>query len=337
MRLLLIITALFIFIHVSAQENKVKIDSSYIRKYNDKFILKVGIKNAGESFGVRGNSVNYDLKPNTELKTKVWFNYRFIAFSLGFAPNYLGGNNDDDRKGKSELKSIGLNLIFPHWVQHFGYSKTKGYYISNTSDIIEDWDKYKGAYIQFPELLVENFSGYTAYKFNKNYSVKAVSDQTEHQIKSCGSLMAFLLYRYYSIDNKATITASNSTQKSQNFETTAQLGYFYTYVWHRNFYISAGAAAGLGFINSQLLTRTIEEEINSHNLDPLARLEAQCAMGYNSNRFFGGIQITGSIQKHPQGKSTASIEDNSLDLQVFLGYRFGMIKGINHLFDKYGL
>jgi hypothetical protein len=145
------------------------------------------------------------------------FNYRFISLSIRYIPKWLPGNDDEDLKGKTKGGGFGLNFTYSKWMQHLSYSKTKGFYLENTSEHRPGWED-GDPYVQFPDLEFKNFQGITAYKFNPGYSINAVAWQTERQVKSAGSFIPHFLYRYYISDNKAAPTPGGFTQKSNNLE-----------------------------------------------------------------------------------------------------------------------
>jgi len=319
---------------VAQINDSISSSDSYIEKYDNSLSLKLNVNTNIEIFEVFSNADNYIIFPNNKLNTKLSINYRFIAFSLGFSPKFLPGNDDDDRKGTSKISSLGFDFNFKHWIQNVSYNRIKGFYLDNTSDYLPDWNSDTDAYIQFPELKFTNFSGFTGYKFNSNFSLKSLSSQTERQLKSAGSLIPLISYRYYIMDNQVELTGQNSSQKSNNFEGILQLGYFYTYVMNKKFYSNAGLALGGGIISSKLLTRLPSEEIKTKETYPIFRSEAQIAMGYNSERLFAGLQAIGRWEEYSQGNGTSTIVNDALTYQIFIGYRFNAPKSLIRLTDK---
>jgi hypothetical protein len=203
-------------------------------------------------------------------------------------------------------------------------------------DFVPGWDSGSDDYIQLPKLEYFGVSGFTGYKFNRNYSLKALVTQTTHQIKNAGSFIPVVSYRYYQIDNKVELTGNNSSQRSNNLEITAQVGYGYTFVWGKSFYASPLIAAGGGFIHTDLLTRFSPTLSYSNSYtNPIARLEAQFYLGYNSATFFGGLQVKGTMERYGQNKSNIVIVDQQIMLQVFVGYRFKSPVFLEKLFNRF--
>jgi len=305
----------------------------YIQRYRNYLSVKMAFNNSTEYFAVLNEANDIELKPNTKLQTKFFFSYRFINLVLGFSPAFLPGNNDDSQKGKSDIFSIDVTIDKKNWIQTLSYNRIKGFYLVNSDEYIPDWNEGESDYIQFPELFYNNFSGQTAYRFNPNFSFQAIERQTERQVRSAGTFMPILSYRYYIFNNRIELTGSNSSQKSNNFETNLQLGYFYTQVLNRKFYLSLGAAGGGGLVHVNLLTRLSDGRIRTKNTHPILRAEGIAALGYNSERFFAGVHTIGTLEDYPQ-EETSVILNEAIKIQFFVGYRFNAPKPLKRAIDK---
>ncbi len=315
-----------------AQEtDTLQLKSQYIELHKEKLALKLAVTNNTDYFAVHSSNLDYTLQPNTDLKMKLFFSYRIMHFTIAFSPGFLPGNNDNNDKGKSKIFEFATTINLERWLQRLSYSKINGFYTENPYYVTNENDRY----ITFPELQYKGFSGYTAYKLNPNYSVLALENQTERQIRSAGSLMPILVYRYYTVDNKIELTENNSSQKSNNFEVNLSLGYFYTFVINKKLYLAAGAAAGGGFITTKLKTRFYDQSYTTHKKAPILRTEAMASLGYNSNRFFAGVQTAGFLEKYNQDKLENAITHEGLNFQLFVGYRFGAPKVLSRNMNRF--
>ncbi len=309
-------------------------DGGKTEKMNHHLAVKLELNNHLEGFAVRSDNNNYDIQPNTSLAFKISVNYRFISMSVKTAPAFLPGNNDDELKGETRAGSYMININFKHFIQHLSYTDLKGFYLHNTSDYVIDWIRNEDGYIQFPELYYQGLHGYTGYKLNPEFSLKALLVQTERQTRNAGSFIPLLLYRYYVVDNKVELTGQNSSQKSNNFELILSPGYYYTFSYKKSYYLSAGIIPGAGFINTRLLTRLPSGDyVNSYH-NPIYRLETQLAFGYNSERFFIGSQFAASWAAYDQHKTSTIIVHNRLNYQIFIGYRFQAPNVLKTVADK---
>lgn len=302
----------------------------FIESHSNELALKLAVTNNTDFFAVSSPTANYTLLPNTLYKTKLFLSYRFVQFSISFAPKFIPGNNDEDEKGKSNILSFATSIDLDHWIQRFSFDKIKGFYIENPYYGLNNQEV---KYLLFPDISYIGFTGNTAYRVNPNFSMLALESQTERQLTSAGTLMPILSYRYFIVDDKTTLNGTNSSQKSNNFETNLSLGYFYTLVINRSFYASAGMAAGFGMVWTKLLTRQPQGNSLDRTSDPLFRGEAMGALGYNADRFFAGFQALGIFEKHDQHHTSTFLKHEAFSMQVFVGYRFDAPKILKKTLD----
>ena len=309
--------------------------SQYIEKKDTLINFKVALYNIDQRFEIKGDDFHFKIRPNFTLKTKFYFNYRFLSFAVAFAPHFIPGNSDEDLKGKSKTFTLNVNIITNHWVQDLHYNYIKGFYLSNTADFEPpDWEEGVDPYIQFPAIRVHFIRGATSYKINKNFSLKAVRTQTELQKRSAGSFMPSLLYSYYFIDNNSDDPNQQSSQKSHNFDVLASIWYMHTFVIKKVFYISLGLAPSGGYSYTWFDTRMGNEHEINHYHEPVFKLNEQAGIGVNLNRFFTGAVLIASQTMENQGDNPIREQYRYMTFNVFIGYRFGAPKFLRRTFDK---
>lgn len=305
----------------------------FIKTYNNQLNLRLNVSSRVDGFAIESNPLSFDILPNTELRTNLSANYRFLSISVGFAPRFFSTNTDEKQKGTTKTQSFDINLNFPHLTQQLSYTKTKGYYLNNSIDYIPNWNKDSN-YIQFPNLQFNSIYGVTAWKFNKNYSFNALTTQTESQLKSTGTFFPSLVYHYYIIDDKTPLTATNSSQKSNNFELLLNAGYYYTFVLSSGFYTSLGASAGGGLILSRVTTRNTASTFISKNNHGIIRLEGMAALGYTTDRFFWGGQVLFNGERYAQTKNSNITTRSMLSWQLFAGLHLRAPATLKKTMDK---
>ncbi|MGO4291065.1 DUF4421 family protein [Chitinophaga sp. RAB17] len=284
----------------------------------DKMItLKFTQSSDVEKLSVVTGKNNIYLSPNVSSVSQLSFSYRFISANLNFAPRFIGGNNDDDIKGKTASHGFGLNFNFDHWQQELSYNRVKGFYLENTKDYVPSWQEGM-PYVQFPQLYYTNFQGTTGYSFNRKFSVNSVVAQTERQVKSAGSFIPLLLYRYYITDDRSPVISS--TQKSASFEVLAGAGYQYTFVF-KQCYLSLGLTPAYGYIFTKLTTRSASGNVITHSNTPAVRIDGRLGLGYNGRRFFVGAYTAAFSTVNKQQNTTIINEDNHAVVKAFIGYR----------------
>lgn len=306
-------------------------------EHMDEFIqIKLTQTNDLEKFAVQAKGTNGSqfISPNAESATRIGFSYKFLSFGFNFIPKFLPGNDDDDIKGKTKGGGFNLNLNFSKWQQELAYNRTTGYYLENTKDLDPSWQE-GDPYVQLPNLRHTNYEGITAYKFNPNYSLNAAATQSERQMRSAGTFMPLLLYRYYILDDMTTPTGSRTVFKSNNFEMLAGAGYYHTFVMKRSFYLAMGATPSAGFITTRFFARTASQTTESTASNFIFRWDLRGGIGYNGERFFAGayLRAFGATNKQFAGSSVINTNTRTA-VQLFLGYRLNAPKWLKKNVEK---
>ena len=331
MRLKKIIFIILTFLSSHIFWAQVKTDSlfvanPYIKSTLDHINVKFDIESNGERFDLKGSNFEYDIRPNISSSSRLSVNYMFISLSYSYVPLFIPGNNDDALKGKTRVNNFGLQLNFNHWNQELQYGKVTGFYLENSQDFLNPSDTNNPAYILVPDLKVVSFRGATSYKFNTNFSQKAISTQTEIQLKSAGSFIPGVLYNYYLIDNKSNDPSQQTSQKSKNFEFLANFGYYYTLVLNKRWYSSLGIAPSIGINYTNLLTRYPDEYVYTNFSSALYRINGKAGLGYNGERFFGGLELSSFKSFKKDNSPSVTIASTYFAYQFFIGYRFNAPK-----------
>jgi len=300
----------------------------FIENLNQQVNIKLDVDSDYERFDQKGSNFEYDIRPNIALKSKLSFSYKFISFGITYLPKFIPGNNDDEQKGKTKVFGIGLNLNLKHWIQDLKYSDVKGFYLYNSGDFNLNIDS---KYLLLPDFNVKSFQGSTSYKFNPNFSLKAISTQTEIQLKSAGSFIPGIIYSYYSIDNKSDSYEQQSSQKSNSLEVLVTAGYYHNFVLNKNWFFAVGLSPSVGINYTDLLTRFPDENVNTSYSNGVFRVNGKSGLGYNSERFFGGAEISGYKSFRNENNSTVTIATTGVAYQIFIGYRFRAPKFLKNI------
>lgn len=294
---------------------------SKIEKMDQFMTFKLTQSSDAERLGVETSTTDILLSPNATSNTRLGFTYRFIDIGVSVVPRFLPGNNDDEEKVKTYSAGLSTSFVFRHWVQELAYKRTKGFYLENTSDFDPNWVPGK-PYLQIPDLVYTQYKGATAYNFNAQFSVSAVAFQSERQLKSAGSFIPQLLYRYYITDDQSEITPTGFTQKAKNLELLLGTGYHYTLVVARQWYASLGLTPNIGYLFTRLDTRSRTETFKSSQNNFMFRFDGRAGIGYNGSRFFAGAYLNWQNASYRQQHTTASTRDDYAVFHLSAGYRF---------------
>jgi hypothetical protein len=306
-------------------------DSLYIEKFKDWIIFKFAVINTSESLVTKTDGFSYIFQPNPSEIFRAYASYRIISLYIDYIPRFLSGNMDDVEKGKSKGIAFGTSLNFHNWFTELSYTRTQGYYLQNTKDFRPNWQP-GDPYLQVPDLYVTSFEGATGYNSNPHLSLAATTSQTERQLKSAGSFLPKLSYRYYIIDNRTPVVTF--TQKAANLQALLGAGYQYTFVWNKTFYLTGAFTPSFGYIFSKVTTRTPTDHSSFTQRGPIYQWDAKLGLGYNGHRIFTGAYLTAISSQYAQGLSTAVNQNASVYLQLFFGVRLIAPKFIQKTYAK---
>ena len=151
--------------------------------------------------------------------------------------------------------------------------------------------------------------------------MKSLTTQTERQLKSAGSFIPLVAYRYYIVDDRTPLISSSTSQRSNNFEFAISAGYHYTFVIKQNFYFSLGFTPGVGYNFTKLYTRSQSDNMITRSKSPEFRWDGRGAIGYNGDRFFAGAILNLGGSSFRQENTTVINHDYTAFYQVFIGFR----------------
>jgi len=158
-------------------------------------------------------------------------------------------------------------------------------------------------YIQFPDLEYMGYVINLAYSSNANYSVRSTTSQTQRQLKSTGTFIPQWTFSRYNIDDKSGI---GITQKSKNTEVTLGPGYEHNFVFRKSCYLLMGAAISAGYEGTKLTTRFPTGDIVTKQRNSIVRLAAKVGLGYNGEKYFGGLYSSVASAEYEQENSTVA-------------------------------
>ena len=262
---------------------------------------------------------NFRLSPNNNSTTKLSFSYQFISFSIRFIPKFIPGNNDVATKGNTFSHGLGLNYNYKNWYAQLNYHKTSGFYLENSSDFIPGWQS-GDKYLQFPNLMYQEYQARFFYKSNALFSFNALLNQTERQLQSAGTWLPGISIRNYIIDNQGA-TTSTSSQRSNNLEGMLSAGYQYTAVLNKAWFGTAGFIPGIGLLHAKITTRLASGNLYSTEKNTVYRLRGVGGLGYQSNKWYAGCYANWNWLSYQQANTSVQNTEDRFSYQVYLGIR----------------
>lgn len=313
-----------------------KINPKYIVSY--KYLLTSRFYLLNESIGFqvkpKGAEKGILFKPNIHTKVGLAGFYKWFGFGLAIRSPFYERN--EDIKGKSKIIDLRINAYGKAIAAEISIQDYKGFYIDNPDEIYDSWsvgDKYP----KRPDIRISSKSAIIYYIFNyKKHSIRAAYLQNARQLKSSGSLMlmpAVLLLKLsadsciipLSYIDKYNIDPSEQI-RSGNFQLFGvSLGYSYTLVMLKNFYINASFLPGCFLQKYKYENNAGSEKREKLTLLWLGRL----AFGYNSDKFYAGLGGVFGFNSTPIPILQTNFHYNMNQIRLWIGTRFDVFKKKN--------
>jgi len=141
-------------------------------------------------------------------------------------------------------------------------------------------------------------------------------------------------YQHFVVKDPKPLPGQTSSQKSKKLEVVFSPGYYYTLVTPSNLYASAGVSPGIGFSRTKLLTPESSGDAKTIYKRTVYQVEGNFTFGYDSRRFFTGIQITTGAYGYSHSNGDYAILPQRGSGSLFIGYRFNAPKKLTAAMDK---
>jgi len=276
----------------SAQSNP-----EYVQDFPDKFTVRLGLQSTFNSFAFTDTADNSVLEiiPNDKTYLGASFLFRSVEIDLGFAPDFFSENQDNEG---SRLLSLNFRMFLGKWMQTLDFYSQKGFFLTDGNNRIP-----------LAEMTSLKIGGTTGYIFNDKFSFRAIGFQNEWQKKSAGSFIPRFTFYYTKLD-----LHDESPESSTNtYDLAIGPGYYYNWVLKKHFIFSLGATLGVGIniTRSDFTTKSTT----------LTQIIFRNAIGYNSERFFTGINLNAQLL-HYNIDPNAFQDDIIFFGELYMGYRF---------------
>ena len=332
---------------ISTEENSINQNDTdsisslnpYIEDHTNRLNINMIISNNQIKYLFPYNDKAASVKTNLSLSYGFRLSYKAFSVRLRYRPKLSA--SDQENKGKTDHFRFGFDILLDKWAHFYEYDYRRGYYIDNTEFITgQEPSDFR---IQFPSLTTNTFNGVSQYKFNKNYSIRAIESNTEIQLKSAGTFMPGINYTYYTfkgankeiLGSETEITERNPYNEYKGLTLIIEPGYYYTYVLNNYWYANVFAVPGFGidFYNN----KEINTDSNVTNDENLSRMffsfKTGTSIGYNGKKFYFGSELKYHAYSENFDKNEISLQPSKIIFQVFLGYRFKAPKQVSKPLD----
>ncbi len=302
----------FFFSFYGYSQNNKKEDSTSIISYTDKIIIKTNLDSESYEFysSKRENNPFRSFYANNDFRLTFSLDYEFIGISIALPQQLLGD--------QSSITNYSFLFFLGNWTQGIQYKTIKGhsYELFNNLDqneitVIQNAQKFKTIY----------WEGSTSYIINPKFSLRNVAYNTEWQQKSAGSFIPTLKYGFSRL--KLKTNQSKFYQDDYNIELASS--YYYTWVIHKNWFISPFISPSFGI----QFSREITKEVNKTTYFPIS-FAGGTQIGYSSKKVIFGINIDFQTKVYNYKKV---IEKHTGFAKLYLGYRIPPTKKVKKTFD----
>lgn len=269
-------------------------DSLYVRDYSSRLAIysNVVASNNDLVFANRQQTtVSY--KPNNTVKFGLGFNYRWLGLGGTIGLKFL---NDEENLGSTKTFDLSTNMYSRKYFFDLRYHYTQGHYISNPEAYQTGWND-EMPHPQRPDLRIGSIGLGGGYVLNGNrFSVPAAFTQTKKQLRRAGSLIFGGFVSIYSFEAdssvippeaKSLFTDSAQLNHGSALYLGTTIGYAYTFVIRKNFFVTAMALPGFAL---QSFSGEADDEIIWDDTRPVSfKFNFRLATGWNKDNFYAGL------------------------------------------------
>lgn len=298
----------------------------YYFDYSDLLALRIYTNTKWNALNIVKDDNTLKLRPNGPTALGVGFNYK--SYGLGIAIGIPKSASSNSKYGKTNRLDLQINVYGKKIGIDAHAQYYKGYYIANPQDFME-WDKE--VYPQLPDMEIFALGLNAFYIFNSNkFSYKAAFIRNQVQRKSGGTLTAGIFGQLDMVRTDQGFIPSAIQDSIQvdfdlkSFNTFAfglTVGYLYTWVISKHFFLNIGVTPGFGLQTIRLET---VEGSNSTKNAPAAQLAVRGALGYDSRFFYAGV--TGTTIWRNFEYSGYDLDISTEQIKVFIGKRFDLAR-----------
>lgn len=299
-----------------------KTDTAYYQPYPNKVTGRFYFSRKLTTLIVQNNTKDYEVRyrPNTTLNMGIGATYKWATLNLAYGFGFL---NPERGRGKTRY----LDLQFHSYGRKFTIdlvgSFYTGFYLAPKGKAMNNAAEY---YVR-PDLKINAGGATVQYIFNhKKFSYRAAFLQNEWQKQSAGTLLAGLEVYAGSIQADSSIvptaidseTAATALIQMRFFELGPSLGYAYTYVYKRHFFVTGAGSVSLStgfntFYDNEGRTRATGITPNT-----LFKVFG----GYNSSSWAVSILYISNAQSLARDSDERAMRLNTGNVRLNFVYRF---------------
>ena len=313
---------LLISLQLEAQHPTDTLRSKYIKKYPEHFFIWPVIKRRSLSFDVES-----DRKPGDALSFlpnnaySVGLGVYLFEVSAEVSLSVPIDEQNSTRFGKSEARDLSASLLGTNWGVDAFIQRYGGFYLENPVPAVQA----NRPHPLRPDITLTNFGGTGIYIFNKQkFSLWSAYNFSERQLQSHGSVLLAWTVNSVRLSADSTVLApryrtrlnTNTNFSSVRYATFGVApGYSYSVIWRKMFFnmaLSVGPAHHWVYYVG-------ENGVGHYDIAINTFVDARVALGYNSDRWFGGVTFVS--QSRAVKFEEITLQTQSQSFRMLVGYR----------------
>ncbi|MEK6781385.1 MAG: DUF4421 family protein [Bacteroidota bacterium] len=318
---LLIVLLCSLYQQSLCQEDSLR--NKYVKSFHDYFFLGPVLKKRNMAFdisSIREPDKRLTFKPNSSYSIGLSLN----IFEIGLEASLSVPINikNQEKYGTSTASDFRINTISRRWMLEAYHQKYSGFYFSNPSLILPADQSYPHR----DDLQTRNFGLSLSYLFNSDkFSLRSAYTFTERQQKSRGSFLFSYIISSFNLEGDSalikqsewsTFGAGSSAYQMKFTSLGIGPGYSYNLVY-RDFFLNLTLILGPAHY---WIRYTEEAGPVRYDIRISTFQSARIGVGYNGDRFFGGLSLTNQARNLRFEQVAFSNEISTFRFMV--GYRF---------------
>ena len=307
---------LFLLISLSTI-SRAQVDTTYIASYTERLTGRFYFSQKYTAFRYYDEEDDFQLRylPNTTFNMGIGATYKIATLNLAYGFGFL---NPDRGQGKTKYLDLQAYFYGNNWLVDLLGQFYNGFFLSDKDA--------NGDYYVRPDIKVREFGATYQYMLNKGkFSYRAGFLQNEWQKKSAGTpLIGWqVLFGNGSADSTlipytfASAPIYNEGRHLSFFETGPSLGYAYTLVIRKHFFIMGSGTATFSFGTSKVQA---PEQTKYSSFFPNGELRA--CMGYNSQDMAVSLTFVNNTASLASNKEGPRFSLSTGNLRLNFVHRF---------------
>jgi len=310
----------FCWISLACNDGVAQHDSTYFNSYENELTTRFYFSQKYTTFRFNDetNDVLLRYVPNTTLNMGVGATYKWATLNLAYGFGFL---NPDEHKGETKYLDLQAHIYGRMFLINLLGQFYNGFFLRNEE--LRDAD---GTYYLRPDIKVREVGASVQYMLNhKRFSYRAGFLQNEWQKKSAGTLLLGwqLIWGKGQADSTivpsaiSQIPSDAQTQQITFIETGPSVGYAYTLVIKKNFFIMASGTMILSFGSN-----VIEDTERNRSSSFIPNFSFKTFAGWNSKQWAISLTWTNETVTVSSNANNQTFSLNTGNLRLNFVRRF---------------